>query len=230
MNALNGTPYQVFRTKTGLTLGSNNRVSLFASDGETIKLGLAREFTPVSLSSSGKFDLPLAFVGYGIQSTNDNYDDFKDIDVTGKAVILLRHEPIQGTTSTRFNGTKNSAHAYLTKKVQMATSQGAAAVILCTDQVTIDKRGTRKSNSRTNEDYELDSLLNFKVDSKNFSRSIPVFHCQRKVIDRLLESSGKPSLADLELEIDESVQHESFELPDCRIQGEFNILQWRIQF
>ncbi|PHS12710.1 MAG: hypothetical protein COA78_07950 [Blastopirellula sp.] len=223
VDTVNGSPYQVFRTKTGVALGEKNFASLVGPSGKKTKLRLNTHFTPLSLSSSGQFDLALAFAGYAIQSTSDNYDDFSDFDVTGKAVIVLRHEPIQGTNSNRFNGSKNSSHAYLTKKVQTAIANGAAAVILCTDQVAIDKRAARASNPKGNENLDFDSLLNFKVEVNKSSRTVPVLHCRREMVDQLLQAAGKPSLTDLELQIDENVEPQAFALPECRIEGEFSI-------
>ena len=65
-----GTPFQEFQLTTAAKVGKNNRVSLVGpatSDGgepRRIELKRGEDFTPLAMSSSGAFDLPLAFVGW----------------------------------------------------------------------------------------------------------------------------------------------------------------------
>ena len=50
-------------------------------------------FTVSGLTSTGKVSIPVVFVGYGLTMEKDNYDDYKGLDVAGKAVIVLRQIP-----------------------------------------------------------------------------------------------------------------------------------------
>src|SRR5262252_8254882 len=61
--------------------------------------------TEVSVSA------PLVFAGYGITAPEYDYDDFKGVDVAGKVIIVLAHEPQETDAASRFKGAWNTVHA-----------------------------------------------------------------------------------------------------------------------
>ncbi len=138
-----GSPFQAFTVTTSTEMGKENRVTLIGpsgKDGEQpvrIELKPGKDFAPMSASGSGVFDLPLVFVGYGITAEEKGYDDYAGIDVEGKAVVILRHEPQQNDPESAFDGKRNSAHAPFERKISNAYQHGAAAVIFCTDEVEL---------------------------------------------------------------------------------------------
>ena len=67
-------PFQVFAKRTYYDLGEVNKLA-FTVDGENAKLLSSDDYRTLSPSISGKFDLPVAFAGYGISSETDEYDD-----------------------------------------------------------------------------------------------------------------------------------------------------------
>ena len=155
-----GSPFQKFKMTTGASMGQPNQLAFVgpASEGKEprrIELKLGEQFNPLSLGGSGKFDLPLVFVGYGITAKDLKYDDYADIDVKDKAVIILRHEPQQANPHSVFDGTNNSQYAPYKRKLSNAYEHGAAAVIFCTDEFDIQKTIT---NLRTRLQASLDEL------------------------------------------------------------------------
>lgn len=136
-----GTPFQPFEIVTGAELGETQRLAWIppttASNAAPIELKFDQDFTPLALGGSAKLDLPLVFVGYGITAKEHNYDDYAGVDVNGKAVIILRHEPQQANPHSVFNGTDDSPFAALTRKISNAYEHGAAAVIFCTDDFAL---------------------------------------------------------------------------------------------
>src|SRR5204862_6879311 len=64
-----------------------------AEPNRNLKLGV--DFSPLAVGVSGKIDAPVVFAGYGITAPKLDYDDYAGLDVKGKAVIVLRHEPQQ---------------------------------------------------------------------------------------------------------------------------------------
>ncbi|NQU22834.1 MAG: M20/M25/M40 family metallo-hydrolase [Candidatus Nealsonbacteria bacterium] len=142
-----GTPMQEFKYTTSAKIGHDNKMTLVGPPGDdepvSIELKPLRDFAPMSASGGGKFDLPLVFVGYGITGTQEKYDDFAGVDVKDKMVVILRHEPQQDDPESVFNGTKDSAHAPLRRKIANAFEHGAAGVIFCTDRVEVDKNLAR---------------------------------------------------------------------------------------
>ena len=55
---------------------------------------------------------PLVFAGYGIAAPEYGYDDFKGVDVRGKVVMVLTHEPQEHDPRSRFKGRYNTVHAF----------------------------------------------------------------------------------------------------------------------
>jgi len=139
---IEGKPFQTFTMTTGAELGPKNEISIVntAAGGETKALKIGVDFNPLSLGGSGKLDLPLVFVGYGITGKDEKYDDYAGIDVKDKAVIVLRHEPQQNNPHSAFSGTDNSPHAPYVRKISNAYEHGAAAVVFVTDEYDIEQR------------------------------------------------------------------------------------------
>ncbi len=136
-----GQPYQRFTTTTGAKLGVGNALA-FVGPGsdDRIALKVGQQFNPLAIGSSGPLRMPLVFAGYGITSRTHGYDDYAEVDVKGKAVILLRHEPQQNNPHSVFDGTKTTKEATFRSKVSNAYRHGAAAVIFVTGRVEIERR------------------------------------------------------------------------------------------
>ena len=150
---LDGTPFQVFQTPTSSKLGDANKLALVgrpAQEGKEavrVELKLGEDFTPLAMSGSGHFDLPLVFVGYGITAEEENYDDYAGVDVTGEAVVILRHEPQQADPESVFSGTEDSEHAPFRRKISNAFEHEVKAVVFCTDEYDI-RRNVAKAHKR----------------------------------------------------------------------------------
>ena len=273
-----GKPFQPFTIATSSKMGpkKNNRLTLVgppAKEGgrpTKIELKLGTDFNPLAIGGSGKIDLPVVFVGYGITGVKEKYDDYKDIDVQGKAVIILRHEPQQNNPHSVFNGTKTSMqHAPFTRKVSNAYQHGAAAIIFCTGEVEIARRveavqrrwqaavdGLSKENAKfkktkeptakqTTEyrkkigrladdvqrygkliDAELDPVLGFtRAGPGGTRRDLPVFHCTRAALEKMLKPAIETDLAALEKAIDEGPKPHSRVLKGWRIVGQADVQQ-----
>ena len=139
-DSYNGTPFQRFEISTDIKLGKpdDNRLLLTGPSGEqeateTTELTLGFDFNPLALGASGKFQGDLVFVGYGIQAPKLAYDEYANLDVKGKVVVLLRKEPQQSNADSPFDGTKSSRHATFRAKISQAFQHGAAAVIMVND-------------------------------------------------------------------------------------------------
>jgi hypothetical protein len=183
-----GTPFQKFKITADVQLGSPNQVSLVgpgdkAGTTKTTSWKLGEDCNPLAIGGSGKFDLPLVFVGYGITDKDDHYDDYAGIDVQGKAVIVMRHEPEQGNPHSAFNGTKPSQHAPYSRKLSNAYEHGAAAVVFCTDEYEIEQNVARRNKLWQQAIDELEeAAAKFK---KVEHPSLEQIGRQRKLIDEL---------------------------------------------
>jgi Zn-dependent M28 family amino/carboxypeptidase len=76
-------------------------------------------------------DAPLVFVGYGIKAPERNWDDFKDVDVRGKVlVVLVNDADFEQPELNTFNGRAMTYYGRWTYKYEEAARQGAAGVII----------------------------------------------------------------------------------------------------
>lgn len=185
-----GKPFQKFTVTTGQELAKDNKLVLVgppAKEGEnpqSIEVKLGKDYTPLSLSGVGNFDRPLVFAGYGITAPKEGYDDYAGLNVEGKIVVLLRHEPQQNDPQSAFDGTRDSPHAWLTRKVANAQEHKAAGILFCTDEVQVlkafaaDRKKWHEALDKLTAEHE-----NFK---KVQSPTLEQIEAQRKRIDELL--------------------------------------------
>ena len=186
-----------------------------SKDGQPrrIELVLGKDYTPLAISGNGKFDLPLVFAGYGITACKANYDDFADMDVAGKAAVILRHEPRDELDDKQSALFKETAYTAFRHKASNACEHDAAAVIFCSDQAEVRRRRGKD-----------DTLLSFHVAGTTFTHpDLPVINCRRAVIDGILHDLGEPNLGEIEDEIGRTLKPASRELKGWRIQGETDV-------
>ena len=86
-------------------------------------------------SSNGKeavdFTAPVVFVGYGIKAPEENWDDYKNVDLRGKVVVMMVNDP-QPTAAepNRFGGAAMTYYGRWTYKFEEAARHGVAGVLL----------------------------------------------------------------------------------------------------
>ena len=124
--------YQPFEAVTAARLGSANRLRVTVA-GHTVSLRLTQDFTPLFFSSAGKISSGVVFAGYGITAADLHYDDYAGLDVKGKLVLILRHEPQEADEHSVFDGKQLTGHALFSSKASNAKMHGAAGVILIDD-------------------------------------------------------------------------------------------------
>jgi hypothetical protein len=148
---IDGGPFQSFPVTTNSKLGPAGQNLLEftrppkpgdegqGAPNRELKFGV--DFNTLAAGGSGQFDLPLVFVGYGISAKEAHYDDYAGIDVKGKCVIVLRHQPFRGNPHGPF-GADPSHHAFFESKISNAYAHEAAAVIFCTGKYELDSAVT----------------------------------------------------------------------------------------
>ncbi len=79
----------------------------------------------------------IVFVGYGIVAPEYGWDDYKDVDVRGKTILMLINDPVlpdpndpSQPDGTMFKGRAMTYYGRWTYKYQIAASKGAAAAII----------------------------------------------------------------------------------------------------
>jgi hypothetical protein len=156
---------------------------------------------------------PLVFAGYGIAAPEFDYDDFKGIDVAGKVVMVLTHEPQETDPASRFKGRFNTVHAYNWWKLEVIRQRGAAAILLVQDNV-IHRPVPRVPSGPTNAQIRTDRP-GHALTSPFWD--LPVFSITRRVADDLLAGSGG-TIDQLQAEIDRAGAPRSMPIPSVAVE------------
>ncbi len=100
---------------------------------ESKSFNLKTDFTPFEMTADATVKSSIAFAGYGITAPEYNYDDYKDIDVKGKIVLIMKHEPAESDSKSPFDGEKDTKYSLLQSKLENAKRHGAIGLLVVTD-------------------------------------------------------------------------------------------------
>jgi hypothetical protein len=201
-----GTWFQPFELVAGLNISDGNELSI-SHGGKTLRFTLGTSYyplaTPASESSSGPSasldSVPLVFAGYGLVVPSIGYDDYRRVDVSGKAVVIFSHEPQERLSGSAMNGARPVMESTLTAKEGAARMRGARALIVIGDP----------SHLIDQADYSL-----FGKDPDAEDKPIPVLRLRRKEAQPLLDQYQLDGLARL---IDADLVPRSTELKGATI-------------
>ncbi|MEL6106598.1 MAG: M20/M25/M40 family metallo-hydrolase [Planctomycetota bacterium] len=185
-------------------------------DGQEMKLEAGEQFQPMAVGGNGSVQAELVFVGYGISAEEQNYDDYKDIDVEGKVVLMIRREPQQDDDQSVFNGKNTTSHSYIRTKLQAATQAKAAGIVMVNDPFSTEKD-------------DKDQLSKPDGFGTNGGAGVPMAHMKQDVANQLLGVSpieagdGKKlsTIAGIETAIDETLEPLSQPLKGWTAELEF---------
>ena len=187
---------------------AKNSLSVSDPNGTYKTVVLNQQYSPQTLGINGNFDADVVFAGYGITAPDLKYDDYANVDVRGKVVIVLRKEPQADNPKSLFDGTEPSQHALFTTKEINAFKHGAAALILV--------------NDASSEASSPGSILPLTSSGGLIKDQIPTLFMKRAVVQGWLKTVGR-SLEEIESSIDRELKPQSFVLAGCRAQGTVTI-------
>ncbi len=190
--------YQDFDVTTSARLGPKNDFT-YQDDSVSHPLAFGRDFIPLNLSSAGDVSGNLVFAGFGITAPEYNYDDYAGLDVKGKIVILLRHEPQEFDDKSVFEGKVYTAHSQIFSKASNAKIHGAKAVLFVNDVAAHPGDG--------------DELEKFGATAGPDNAGIEFVQVKANLVNQWLETAGK-NLESVEGDIDKNLHPESFALPE----------------
>ena len=102
-------------------------------DGVSHPLAVGSDVTLRAVSNDGRASIsnaPLVFAGYGITAPERNWDDYGDIDVRGKVVIVMGGEP----EGELFNGEYSTNYESGAYKADEAFRRGAVGIVTLVPQ------------------------------------------------------------------------------------------------
>ena len=126
----NGTWYQPFDI-VGINAKVPDDWSFRAKNGQQVTLKRWDNFIAASGVQKDRSvieNAELVFVGYGIEAPEYKWDDFKDVDLKGKVLVMLNNDP--DWDPKLFEGSKRLYYGRWTYKYESAARQGAAGAII----------------------------------------------------------------------------------------------------
>ena len=208
--------FQPFTLAGGPKLGPASMVEVAGLGDEALKARPEVDYVSLSSRSAEVKGAPMAFAGYGITAKDEgkklDYDDYKDLDVKGKAIILLRGEPQLNDPKSPFDGTSASVYGTLRRKATNAAEHGAVMVVLVNA-----KAGLKGAE---------DSLL---PDGEAGRLPVPMVMATRAGVDDFLARAGKPKmLEELEQTIDASLTPASFPIDGPKLTAKLELTRPRL--
>lgn len=173
--------FQEFPYVAGVELGKGNAMTLTWRVGdevhEPLVLRIGEDWMPLGFGSSGKVEGAAVFVGYGITAAEQNFDEYKGVDVKGKVALALAANPEGDNPHGRFTRASE-----LRFKAAAARAAGASALVLIA----------------TDENFKNDKLSRLRYDNAGGEAGLPVVAVSRQAGARILGFEGATQLTDLE--------------------------------
>ncbi len=136
---------QTFDVKIGkIGLSDDTIVRFRHRNGKLLRADTGIDCQPLLKGGKGTVTGGLVFAGYGISAPERGYDEYANLDVAGKVVIVIRRVPGQGDPNAPFTGDDISTHAYVDTKLRLAQKNKAAAVLFVNDPFTTSDSSTEE--------------------------------------------------------------------------------------
>jgi hypothetical protein len=198
--------FQPFQIEVGLRVGEGNSLSL-KSGPRSAQLTLGDDYYPLGLAAGASLEqpsallenVPLVFAGYGLSMPGLRYDDYEGVDVSGKAVIILSHEPQEMDRTSRINGNQPVPESSLYAKAAAARNRGARLLIVVADP--------RHQIDQAN--YKM-----FAIAPDADDVPLPVLRVKRDKLAAMINAWGLDALA---ADIDRDLRPRSRELPGVTV-------------
>ena len=186
--------FQPFDVAVGVTVNQPSSLTL----DQNASLELNKDWIPLGLSKSDNVEGELVFAGYGITAKENGYDDYADVNVKGKIVLILLYEPAPTDDKSPFKTPPEySVHAALRTKANNARDHGAVGMIL------VD----------LNHDNEAQpELLSTRNSLWRRGNSVVAAQVRREVLQKWLDARGV-SLRDFKQKIDRTGKPASMAIP-----------------
>ena len=131
----------------------------FAHDGKPQVLEQGKDIAVrAALDGSTKVAIdkvPVVFAGYGVTAPERDWNDFKDLDVRGKLVLVLINDPDFESGSGDFGGKAMTYYGRWTYKYEEAARRGAAGLLVIHETAPASYGWATVKNSNTNTMFDI---------------------------------------------------------------------------
>ena len=169
--------YQKFEFKSGISLSDKNSITI-----NNNRFKVEEDYIPVQFSESGNFKGQIIFTGYGLKVDELNWNDYKDIDVEGKWVLMFRGSPEGYNPHSKFGD-----NISIRKKTLAAKDLGALGVLLINQEKS-------------------EPLINLTFDYNSKPIGIPVLNISYDILKVL----SNEDFESIKKEIDKNEKQKSF--------------------
>lgn len=157
--------FQPFRVFIGSEPGKNNHFEATVN-GKRLVFKIGEDFVPDASAATATASGALVFAGYGIHSSIAGREDYANLDVKDKVVVVLEGSPATGQGPNLLR-----AFQSIRTKARGAKEQGATALVVLQRQ---------------------DAPLTQNLQGRSSDSGIPVVVLRRRAADRLLQAMGVP--------------------------------------
>jgi len=161
-----GNPDGSYLQRVPMTAFQARPQASFSAGGQALPLRFPEDFiafAPVRQAQVSLRDSPIVFVGYGVQAPEYGWDDYKDVDVRGKTLLMLINDPPvpdrahPGRLDPKtFGGVAMTYYGRWTYKYEIARKLGAAAAIIVHEEAPAAYPWSVVVNSWKGENFVID--------------------------------------------------------------------------
>lgn len=159
-----------------------------SNETTTLDLEFGRDmmvWTKQLVSQSALDASEIVFAGYGIVAPEHGWNDYADLDVKGKTVMVLVNDPGFATQDPAiFNGNSMTYYGRWTYKYEEAARQGASGVLIIHETAAAGYPWQVVTGSWAGEQFDLVAA------DKNLSRAAVEGWISQRAAERVLESVG----------------------------------------
>jgi len=165
LKPLTGDGLERFKVNDKVSFGNKNSFSINGTS-----YTLEKDFAPASFSENSSVNAEVVFAGYGFRINNDSvqWDDYKDLDIKNKWVIIMRSSPDLDNPASIY-----ASFSLDRNKAMVAKDLGAAGVLMVSGQAF-----------DTNDTFD-------PLSKGGYSVGIPVLWIKRTVADAILSKSNR---------------------------------------
>lgn len=194
-------------TLVGLTADPPETMAVTAPGGETLAFDWKDEFMATAGRQAPRSEIDHAevvFVGYGIVAPEEEWDDYGDVDVTGKVLLFLNNDPV----GDRFADDTRLYYGRWTYKYEIAAEKGAAGALIVHTTPSAGYGWNVVSSSWSGTQFELPETGEPRVDVKGWlteAAARALVDLAGEDLDALVEAAQSPDFEAIPLGVDVSI-------------------------
>ncbi|MCY1723375.1 M20/M25/M40 family metallo-hydrolase [Prolixibacteraceae bacterium Z1-6] len=187
-----------FQTFPAIEVSSSENQNIsFIRGNKEIRFQCKTDFSVSFISQNSTLKAPVVFVGYGIDNSALDMDDFKDVDVEGKIVVRLAGLPGDGDPESKAAKIIAEKDITISTREKNAIAFGKGAVAVMEYNMQKDEQYTWKVNEayRFNEamfegDTKPESFYDKKLRLPSDEHTSPVISISKEMLEEILAATN----------------------------------------